>query len=1189
MLDLNRASAGSGKTFQLARYYIRCLIAVRPPESAHYRLRRSDKEIVDGLRSILAITFTNKATNEMQMRIVDKLDALASYRPGDKYPDYMKDFVAELEFVDDEDNPLELTDAQAAQKIAATAARALRILLVNYSDFNVSTIDSFFQTVLRTLAYEVDQPQSYQVELESDYVSRVGLNAVLDDVDSSRRDKDTTEAAEWISRIVREDKSVSWNIYEKYEPENKNVPSLYKTMLNHFGRIDNEDYRQYRDELNQYLEHENLMELYDELAAAIEPKYLNPYNEMQGLARELDELCDDPECRKGGNKTESKPFNIVRKVYKYKPDKAPKDKDELVPLSRGGKAGALIQDPVWARRWDKADEICETYDRWVTNLSRPEVRLWFVLKDNFPFLGLLKCVTRRRRDYLLDNSSVELGETSFILHKFFKDDIAPFVYERMGTRLHHFLIDEFQDTSRLQWANLRPLLLNSLSDDADNLIIGDAKQSIYRFRNAEPDLITNVVPTELEDYINPPSRPAREANTNWRSLRAVVEWNNAFFDFVRRRIPLIIEPGERVAAVGEKLKRLYGDVRQDIAKPDGGYVRVDVVADLKDEELCERTLGLIIDALDRGYSQKDIAVLVSTNGTGTKIIDAMRNYNAETPDRTLRFVSEQSLLIGNSKAVSLIESVLRAVAHGTVPDRKDASEFDTRGVGNIRELECHVLLYKQMLESRMRAEGREDANVSMADCLRDFRTADINMNPVCDMLRDMQATALPALIESVIARFLPDDLKTADAPFVAAFQDTVLEFCQGHASDLPSFLEWWGRIKLKRSISSPEGLDAITVMTIHKAKGLEFPVTIIPEPTRTSSALGDYTAGFDWVWVRKAELDLGATELTHEMPPYMPVRVTEDLRGTSLEHHLTLQYDMETMDVLNMAYVAFTRAGRELYVIAPCKAMSGYSRTVGQLLDEFGREMIALKESAAGRLTSDTPVHAGNEPDIDLRMFRMEEGEEKCIEYGERVEKFIPAAARGDEDGKIITDETTGYESVDIPADIIRCRLESLPEYGDGESESRNPRQEGTLCHGLMERVVVAADLDRELRRARSLGKLGPFGESVADKLRRRVCDNTNPEVRRWFGGGAKVITERPLLRENIGLKRPDRVMFWPDGSVDVIDYKFGAQDPKSGPVYHKQVRDYMAWLAESGSYTEIRGWLWYVFYSDETDLVEKV
>jgi len=261
------------------------------------------------------------------------------------------------------------------------------------------------------------------------------------------------------------------------------------------------------------------------------------------------------------------------------------------------------------------------------------------------------CSTTRRSSWAI---------TSFILHKFFKDDIAPFVYERMGTRLHHFLIDEFQDTSRLQWANLRPLLLNSLSDDADNLIIGDAKQSIYRFRNAEPDLITNVVPRELEDYINLPTRPAREANTNWRSLRAVVEWNNAFFDFVRRRIPLIIEPGERVVAVGEKLQRLYGDVRQDIVKSDGGYVRVDMVPDLKDEDLCERTLGLIIDALDRGYSQKDIAVLVSTNGTGTKIIDAMRNYNAETPDRTLRFVSEQSLLIGNSKAVSLIESVLRA-------------------------------------------------------------------------------------------------------------------------------------------------------------------------------------------------------------------------------------------------------------------------------------------------------------------------------------------------------------------------------------------------------------------------------------------------------------------------------------------------------------------------------------------------
>lgn len=1167
MLDLKRASAGSGKTYALTQYYIKCLIGVRDENDGHYRLRRPD-ELGEGLKSILAITFTNKATNEMQMRIVDKLDALASWKPGDKKPDYLEDFS-------------KLFDVPETE-IASIAGSALRILLNNYSDFNVSTIDSFFQTVMRTLAYEVGIPQTYNVEMDSEYVSRTGLDMLLQDVDNPRPDADACEAAMWINIIMNNDTSTKWNFYSKPESQDSFTQTSFGKMIDAFRRIDNEDYREHRDEIEEWLGSHDLIAIYQ----TMEQRYIEPVHQAfeatRKVAKQLKELTERIGCGPEGRAYENKPAKQARDILACswnKPLKKP-----MEPLAQPGKTvlKRLEGIPEWSLIAETYNDMYKAWCEWDRLLNDPDTRLWSALRLNFPFLGLLKGVSKRRQMYLNENSAVELGETAYILSKFIVDGVPPFVYERMGTRLQHFLIDEFQDTSRLQWTNIKPLLEESLAQGSnDNLIIGDPKQSIYRFRSAEPELINTQVEKDFPDYVRTESDVDSEGNkknpnTNYRSDRRVVEWNNQLFDFISKDIGRFA--GER--PVGEdaatRFGQLYSNVIQNIKHEDTeGYVRAylydnsrkrksfgtDAVDAENDDDapfdVYDETLKIILDALKRGYRQKDIAVLSRDNKTGIELIERLRAYNNKVdegqPGCKIDFVSEQSLLVGNAMAVKQVETVLRAIGNGSRPRLNSEDERAKYGAGSIAELECHILLYGSMHPELTRTE-----------CLERFLNGDFDTNPIRDMLESMQTTALPDLVETIVERFITEDLRTRDAVFLSAFADCVLEYCQSHSSDILSFLAWWDRRRATQAISSPEDMDAVNIMTIHKSKGLEFPVVIIPSALKSKYRFGDYTMGADWQWVARDKLFADGVD-RDEFPPYMPVNINDMLAGTSLGSQLQRQYNLETMDNLNATYVAFTRARSELYIFSTPYAAGEHDKSLSRLIKDFAQ---------SDALSDEQKTH--------LKVTTSDNG--TLMEYG-----TLPERAVIKEEKKGVVEPLTTYYSNHI-ADSIKCRMDSLPdvqEDADGETEDRNPRSLGNLCHAIMENVDTFDDIPYQMERARMLGLIGEREEKLFEEnnlVGHLTIDH--PQVRRWFGGGAsRILTERPLLRSGIGLRRPDRMMEWPDGSVDIIDYKFGLDADSSRGKYHGQVRNYMKWVAQTGKYTAVRGWLWYVLL----DKVEKV
>lgn len=1176
MLTLQKASAGSGKTYALTRHFIHFLIGIKPEGTKSYRLR-TDDELLDGIRRILAITFTNKATNEMQMRIIDKLDDLANYNGSADKPDYIDDFMREFNV--------------PVQTISEIAGKALKCLLNNYSDFNVSTIDSFFQLVLRTLAYECGVMDAYQVELESHYVSRMGLNAAIDAVDNPR-DPDSREIRIWLQRIMDNEEGTSWNIFQKRESGYSNSSTPYQSLLADFQRIDNEDYRNIRGELEKYLENNtDLLDLYRELDDRHVKEKKRLYRIMTSEAQAVIDTATDPEQLAATRTDAGKPFGAAQKVLRLKPLSF-KSVTFLDPDRFWGKksiADKVAKDNAWAIRKDRYLKMQEAYEQWKASFGT----LWESLRVSFPFLGLLKAVSKRRLEYLRENGAVELGETSMILHDFIKDDDTPFVYERLGTLLDHLLIDEFQDTSEMQWVNLRPLVMESLSRGNDNLIIGDAKQSIYRFRNAEPELINTRVETELNgafgvDTVEIAGRNPSE-NANWRSDPRIVEWNNSLFSYIIHHLGEIVSPDVpgRRESVARKFKELYGNVCQIPQKKDGGYVEVRLMGRGDNPE--DEALARILDALKRGYGMKDICILTRTNTDGTAMVERLQQYNRErdpeNPDQPeLEFISEQSLLVESSVAVRDVVTILEAINRSTQPKHKDDRENEYKGPGDIRDLECHILLYRQMHPDK-----------SIDECLRCIQNEVLDISPIINMLSEMQTTALPALVEAIIANFMAGEFRQLcvdQAAFLAAFQDAVLEYCDGHPADLPSFLEWWQRKKRSLAISSPEDMDAITIMTTHKSKGLEFPVVLITHPLSDKTRLGDYVSGKEWRWVPKEDLKIADSTLNDRFPPYVPVQVTEKLKDTSLRDRLYDNYDLETMDTLNLLYVALTRARNELYVYDRMPEKDYADKPV-RSLGGFIMDYMEAETCDDGTWHRDEWAHPAylSYPDS----FDSEDG--VTVTYGEKPSAEIVSARKRREQEKKAVEAlkrpeaesvgVKGYISTPTP-ESIKCRVDNLTQYVDSEDydddDSRDPRSMGNVCHGIMERVVTLADLPREIRRAVILG-LVPQGASYVDKLSERLHD-APAEVRRWFGGGCRVVTERPLLNHRNDMRRPDRIMIWPDGSADIVDYKFGKRMDRR---HDAQVKRYVDYLKDTTRYTAVRGWLYYVFEEDPASQLVRV
>ena len=1101
MLTVYKASAGSGKTYTLAYEYIKLVLGYKDKTTGKYRLKRNPQ---DAHHAILAITFTNKATDEMKRRIIKELAILAEVPAvGDEKSPYLNDLIKLFECKPEE--------------LKSTAYEALTQLLFDFTFFNVSTIDSFFQNVLRTFALEVELDGNYEVELNDNYAISMGLNEVFNAI-SHRDDKEAEMMADWIKRFMMQkiNDGSDFNILNRKS-------MMFGNLLTFLGKLCDEQFKKRSDELVEYLsDHSRIIKFEEGLVAQISKLR----NSIKSTAQEVLKAVEDAAVDVAGITS-----NVCKPLMRWSQGVMKEPNATCMKVADG-------ESSAFTKGYLKKNQVPESVEAMIGNaigkIAAIFKQLSFLqlLRSNIYGLGLIGDTMRFVKAFRENNNLILLSDTNDLLRRVISEDDAPFIYERLGVRLQHFLIDEFQDTSRLQWENLSPLVSESLANDNDNLIIGDEKQCIYRFRNSDPSLLRTQVSDEFGRHVYERGIHIKD-NTNWRSSAEVVKFNNTIFSAM---------------AVKFGLEDVYANVTQQVSAKHvdhHGYVKCQRIeeGESKEDKLnkaCEIMVADIKRQLDSGYQPRDIAILVRVGEDGERVIDYLLKKMAE-PDATLpqfNIISDDTLQIGASPMVKLIVSVLRLI-------NTDFDPVDSRSVSKRRYNQI-VNRYEYHLNKGMEPHEALNAalNVKMPEIDR-----------LVDEVADMKYTSLPSLVERIICRYIPEDLRHRDNAFITAFQDEVLDFCSNGSCDINSFLKWWDNPKVKHNVTSSNDIEAIRVMTIHKSKGLEFKCVHIP------FANWPLAKDSDFGWFEKPHLEGFDEDI---VPPLFALKNNKELKGTQYENQYEKAHKAELVDTINVTYVAFTRAIDELCVtcVVPDKKAENCIGTAiydafAMADSQFCADMGARHKDAKGELFM--PLDAIDENQTLVLG-------KPTIATKEDVKKEVPQSEMVD------IEEASPYVTA------YRDDMWNLTRVDDFVPIDE-ARERGIFLHNVLGSVRRINDLRLAVDRWGYRARLSKEEKDEAYSYLYNAISNEN--VSKWFEGFDKVVAERPItLQHKEAVYRPDRVVWTAEGTVDVIDYKFGKEHKSQ---YEKQVKNYMNLLSEMGN-NNVRGFLWYV---DENKIVE--
>ena len=680
---LVKASAGSGKTYRLTQDYLQLLLDGDPQRYKH----------------ILAVTFTNKATDEMKSRVIDELYKLSRS--------------------DDAQAPL--------------AADRLRRMLHDYSCFSVSTIDKFFQTVMRAFAREIGQYASYRVELDDEAV----LAQVIDLMLASMDEPEGAALLNWLRdySFDRVEQGQNWKIDEPL-----------RTMAGHF--LDESFLLKMRS-VPSIIDDKTRVEAFrDKLGGMIGSFEKEARRIATGALALMERHGRSPESFKGKSRG---PMRVFAK-WAAGNFEAP-NADTL------RKAFDDFPDRDGMFQWVEA-AIAHHGNHWLMYNSALTVR------RNLHLLGIYADVLHHLRAYLQENNVVLLRQSTDLLSRIIAEDDTPFVYEKIGNRYDHLMLDEAQDTSLMQWGNFKPLFANSVAQGSRSLVVGDIKQSIYRWRGSDWRLLSDYLYRDL----GPDAIADETLEENWRSGAAIVGFNNRVF--TRAGDTFAAEPG--LQDIGAGIGAIYGDALQRIppehVDDPEGYVRLSFLTSddtaTWQEKALERMIEDVASLRAEGYDFKEITVLVRTNKEGAEVA-------AHLMDHGISVLTEDSLHIDASPCISRLMALL---AHQVDPDDPVSG----------------LLVTEMGLEAPVSETG--------------------SLYETCERLLD-----LPQLSHT-----------EADLPFIHAFLDSVLAWQEKYGSSLRGFVRWWEETGHKKAICAPDGQDAVRVMTIHKAKGLSLDAVILP-------------------------------------------------------------------------------------------------------------------------------------------------------------------------------------------------------------------------------------------------------------------------------------------------------------------------------------------------------------------------
>ncbi len=1079
MINVYKASAGSGKTFTLVREYFKMVMGEKKPETNEYVLNR---HINNAHRSVLAITFTNKATDEMKQRIIKELFTLSQTPKESDHLKYLEDNLHASE-----------TDIQKA------ASTVMSQILNDFTNFNVSTIDSFFQTILRTFAHESDIAGNYNVEINDDYAIAVGIS----DLKQSLRLKSKKENGpliDWLSQFMlsKVQDGKSWNIFNDNKESGKKGGGT--TLSSFAANLSKEIVKKNRDALNEYLsDRQKIKEFKD--ALSVKTAILK--KAVKDNAQAIENISTNNGLAYKKNFTNL--LNKAKGDFDYNSTQNLKSflenyNDESKWFNKKESSMVSPEDVTKIRNYWEETKQCIV-----------KIKSFRMIHSQLYFLGLLGDIEKNIRNYNTENNVLLLSDTNEILRKIINKEDAPFIYERVGVKLSHYLMDEFQDTSKMQWDNIKPLINNSLAEENDNLIIGDVKQSIYRFRNSDPKLLKEAIYKEFPTYIKEPNNGKAEANTNWRSNANVIKFNNTFFDFVSKNMGM---------------NEVYSNVVQGISPKNinhPGHVKVEFITPQEQEKFADLALNKmledILDLLQRKYEQKDITILVNTNDEGDMVINKLLEYSANNKDNIeLNVVSDESLRINKSASVKIILGVLSLL------DNKASIKESNDENGDKNKKRKLPLIIKRI---NYNLSHEEDTSKAFYDA---FNNQDNDLNE--EFLNGAQDCAgLDAIVERIIKEYITPEMAQNDTAYIQAFQDYVLSYEQRFGSNLHMFLKWWNKNEHKCTITSPDNINAIKVITIHKSKGLEFPCVIIP--------FADWKfdkQGLEWLPGKVLHSEFkGNTDI---VPPILPVK-RETVKNevyTLFDNEFRLIENESKMDSLNKTYVAFTRAVNELLIYTNSDGKSDLSNQLNEFQKVATVDNNSLMISVA-QFLQDDKIELG-EPTIK------EEKKDKQRAENESMPDYQA----------IVKSETPKYKVPD-----------QVPFSHD------DPRFQGEVLHTILSKVNVKDDLDFAVRYFLSKGI---YSLKESEKYRGILTKGfENKDCSQWFAEGNQLIKERTIINAKGEEYRPDRMVVTPDGKTIIIDYKFGKQHDKK---YREQVKNYMNIIGECG-YKNIEGYIWYI------------
>ncbi|MDO9186153.1 MAG: UvrD-helicase domain-containing protein [Bacteroidia bacterium] len=1041
-----KSSAGSGKTFTLVKEYLALALndESNPPKA---------------YRHILAVTFTNKAASEMKERIIKALKEL-SQDDYTKLSGGTKTLLAELK----KHKKLNFRQQVDDTIIRKRANNVLTEVLHNYSDFAIGTIDSFVHKIVRTFAFDLKIPMSFELEMDDDKLLTQAIDLLIAQIGT---DETLTKALVEFTESKTDDEK-SWHI------EN-DLKYFAKNLLTEDGAVHIEKLRQ--------LSVSDFFKIKDTIQEEI--KKFEAF--INGCGKEALKIISDAgiehEKFAGG-------ANGIGKYFTYL---AESRFDKLTP-------SATIQKNIDSDSWyagkasvsDKAgiDAIKGTLTKLYNEAfayiqhNLQEVTLFRLINTTIYSLAVLNEIEKLLNEYKAQNNILHISEFNKLIAKIVLNEPIPFIYERLGERYNNYLIDEFQDTSVLQFQNLLPLIDNSLASGHFTMLVGDGKQAIYRWRGGEveqfamlPEVFAhnnNPLVLEREQALKRNHNP-QVLDKNYRSKREIIEFNNAIFRTLSNKL-------------NEKFKSIYETLEQGFnPENSGGFVQVEFL-DAEKEEMreqnLERTYLIIQDLLIQNFQLRDVAILVRKNTDGSEIANYLSNKGIEV-------ISSDSLLLSNSAEVNFIYSLLRYL--NNTSDQIIQAELLEYLVASKRVENTDI--------NQLLVENKQDFISVIKLVCRDF-----NSNALSKM-------ALYELCEELVRLF---KLNTIPNAYIQFYLDEVLNYSIKQNNNLNDFIDYWEDKKEKASLIVPLGMNAVTIMTIHRAKGLEFPAVILPFSN------GKVEKGKKHLWV----------DLENNKIPQLQsalVSASESLRETPYGDQYDDEKNKSLLDSLNVLYVALTRPEERLYILTgkPSKSPGNLS-TVSDMFAHYYQQNGDWQEGKTVYTFGEQTTHKQHLKGAETQNFKLLTFNSNQWRNHIKMRAAAPSIWNLE-----ITESKKDYGV------MVHTALAKIKSVEDIESAVNSMFLEG---------LVTADEKENLLTVIKKIIKL--------------------PKLKAHFAQGLKVKNESEIISLTGEKFRLDRVVFHPvlkgkegQSTAVIIDYKTGEEKPD----HKKQILQYADLLNQMG------------------------